>query len=251
MSAAFGTPAQFANTGSAQTSTVTTSTSLTIALGDTVTVVLRGTTTAVAASTVSDTLGNTYQVRDASGHGGGGQSIAIYDCINAAHAGTSAISATGGGSAYIAIWAVNVAGYPATPFQAANGGEIQGGGTAGTDNYSPSSVTVATQPALFFCFLHDINAEGTATGAPVAGTGWTSLGATWQALGTGGTNAVALPIYKEGVSLGAQTAKFSLTAANKSDFFWNESAVYTETAAAVPQPFPWQQQGAMGVMVAS
>jgi len=239
MSLSFGTPVQFSNASGVNSNPVTTTGSLTISLNDTILVVCRGSISGLAATTISDTLGNTYQLRDGSGHGGGGQGICLYDCVGATHAGTSQITATSTGNTLVAIWAVNVSGLTSTPFQTATGAEIQGGGTAGTNNYTASSVTVSAAPAMVFCFLHDTNAEGATTGPPVAGTGWTGLGATWQAMGSGGSNAVALPVYAEFGSTGSQAAVFSLTAANKGDFFWNETAAYTEMASAPVATVAW------------
>lgn len=169
-----GTPQSGEGTGSA--STIATSAAVSVSSGDTIVVIGTVTQVDLTASLACSDGTNTYTLRHATYDSGSTANYCIFVAENVS-AGSFTPTMSWGGSTRTnrGIYAIPVSGLKAASYQT-GAIAVQASPGTGTDGVTTGNMTPTEQPA---CVIGGVT-NGGSVNTPAAGTGFTSIGTSWQ-----------------------------------------------------------------------
>jgi hypothetical protein len=209
-----------------------------VTVGSSIHVICSGIDTATS-FTCSDSVNGTYGAAlDTIDQAGDTQRLAHFKFDNTA-TGTPTVTITPNTSiAFLAIWIREIGG--TSGYDSAHKTNLQTTLAAGTDVITTGTQAPNTQPGLLSALA--VNTSNFVV--PTTGTGFTAGASGW----TFGTSNTACSESKRYTALTAIAATFTNSATNN---FATLAAFFKEASAAAAVLQPWQQQGQMGVQLAS
>jgi hypothetical protein len=170
---------------------------------------------------------NTYTQIGSSITAGGGDVVAVFQCISAAAGSPTVTMTIGTARAFRQIGYIRYSGLTGSATQA---GQFQGAPGTGTNAITSGNVTISSQPALLLGISYDFNGS-----TITAGTGFTSRGAMTTGDAINGTASLFEDLRKTNTT--ATAATFTTVAGGASNFI-TFGIWCAESGAVVTTPGP-------------